>query len=164
MKLLYKVLLFTLPAATSFTACNQDNHMTSNPGQPHYATVYMDWEKFNYERGSENPAMIDLENQIDRTLYENKDINRIVIKSINKEGTVDLSAREWGMGYRKSLQNLENKYVTQSHPIHLKINDTLDVYNAHLSLQAIDEIGIRVDDAKALAGKGVVFREVPRTK
>lgn len=163
MKLLYKVLLFALPA-TSFTACNQDNHMTSNPGQPHYATVYMDWEKFNYEYGEENPAMIDLENKIDRTLSEQNDINRIIVKSINKDVTVDLTARDWSAGYRNPLQKLTNKYITQGHPVQIKVNDTLDVYNAHLPLQAINETGVRTDDVKALAGKGVVFREVPRTK
>lgn len=163
MKLLYKVLLFALPA-TSFTACNQDNYTTSNPGQPHYATIYMDWEKFNYEYGKENPAMIDLENQIDRTLSEQNDINRIIVKSINKDGTVDLTARDWSAGYRNPLQKLTNKYITQSHPVQIKVNDTLNVYNAHLPLQAIDEIGIRTDDVKALAGKGVVCREISRNK
>ena len=142
------LIVVTMPFASS---CGNENEAVS-PRQnvKNYKEATFDWEKFACVHNEANPAFVDLENQINRIIQEDGNVNRVIIKTINDERTMDLTAHEWCFGVRGGFQDLQNKYSQSNHPVAVKVNDTVMAPDTKLPVTAIKNVGISAEDAHIL--------------
>ena len=142
------LIVVTMPFASS---CGNENEAVS-PRQnvKNYKEATFDWEKFACVHNEANPAFVDLENQINRIIQEDGNVNRVIIKTINDERTMNLTAHEWVFGVRGGFQDLQNKYSQFNHPVAVKVNDTVMAPDTKLPVTAIKNVGISAEDAHAL--------------
>ena len=154
----YKVMLTAAPFF-SFVSCENGACIQITTGRPNYRVVYMDWDKFKYQSGKENPVFVDLENRINSVLETDDNIKHIVIKTCNKDRTLDLTGYEWGHGVRKVFVDLSNKYLQRKKPVELRVNDTVEVYCKNLQLNAKEEKGITTEDDCVMKYYGLITKE-----
>ena len=142
------LIVVTMPFASS---CGNENEAVS-PRQnvKTYKEATFDWEKFACAHNEANPAFVDLENQINRIVQEDANVNRVIIKTINDEHTMNLTVHEWCFGVRGGFQDLQNKYSQSNHPVAVKVNDTVMAPDTKLPVTAIKNVGISAEDAHIL--------------
>jgi len=154
----YKIML-TMTTVVPFASCDDSGCMQITTGRPNYRVVYMDWDKFKCQSGEENPVFIDLENRINSVLERDEEIKHIVIKTCNKDRTLDLSAHDWNQGVRKGFEELTQEYLQRKKPVSVCVNDTVEVFDKNLPLGSVEEKGITKEDDRVMKYYGLITKE-----